>query len=50
MNKKKIAFIVAGIVGVALLGYWGYTTYQKSKTNSGNPQKDGRKFNLVNQG
>jgi uncharacterized membrane protein YebE (DUF533 family) len=50
MNKKKIALIIGGIVGVSLLGYLGYYLYKKSRTTSGNKQKDDRKFKLVNQG
>jgi len=48
MNKKKIALVIGGIIGVSLLGYLGYYFYKKSKTTSGNPQKDGRKIDLIN--
>lgn len=48
MNKKKIALIIGGIIGVSLLGYLGYYFYKKSKTTSDNPQKNSRSVNIVN--
>jgi uncharacterized membrane protein YebE (DUF533 family) len=47
MNKKKIALIIGGIIGVGVLGYLGYWMYKKSKTRSGNPQKDNRDIKIV---
>lgn len=47
MNKKKIALIIGGIIGVGVLGYLGYWMYKKSKTRSGNPQKDNRNIQIV---
>jgi uncharacterized membrane protein YebE (DUF533 family) len=43
-KNKKIAIIIASIVGVIGLGYLGYWLYNRSQLKSGDPQKDNRVF------
>lgn len=47
MNKKRVAIILASIIGVAGLSYLGYWWYKKMRTLSGNPQKDNRNIKIV---
>jgi hypothetical protein len=47
MNTRKIALWGAGIIGFGLLVYGGYWLYNKSRTTSGNPQKDNRDIKIV---
>lgn len=46
MNTRKIALWGAGIVGLGVLIYGGYWLYKRSKTMSGNPQKDNRDIQI----
>jgi uncharacterized membrane protein YebE (DUF533 family) len=47
MNTRKVALWGAGIVGLGLLVYGAYWLYNKSRTKSGNPQKDNRDIKIV---
>lgn len=43
-KRKKIALVLASIIAITGLSYLGYRWWQKSRSNSGNAQKDNRKI------
>ena len=47
MNKKKVALIIASVIGIAGLTYLGVRWYKKMRTLSGNPEKDNRNITIV---
>jgi hypothetical protein len=47
MDKKKVAIILASIIGVAGLSYLTYWWYKKMRSLSGNPVKDNRNIKIV---
>lgn len=46
MNTRKIALWGAGIVALSVLIYGGVWLYKRSKTMSGNAQKDNRNIQI----
>lgn len=49
MDNKKLLWGSVALIGVAALGFIAYYAYSKSRTKSGNPEKDNRQViqNLV---
>lgn len=46
MNTRKIALWGAGIIGLGVLIYGGIWLYKRSRTMSGNAQKDNRNIQI----
>lgn len=46
-TNRKLAIAFATIIGLGVVGYLGYWWYRKSRTMSGNAQKDNRDIQIV---
>ena len=46
MNTRKFALWAASIIGLGVVIYGGVWLYNRSRTMSGNPQKDNRNIQI----